>query len=74
MPVLNRIADFAPEMTEWRQDLHRHPELGFEETRTSGIVAAKLAEWGVEVHRGMTARRSLGRSPALMPERGGRGR
>ena len=43
MPVPNRIADFAPEMAEWRQDLHRHPELGFEETRTGGIVAAKLA-------------------------------
>ncbi len=53
MPVPNRIADFAPEMAEWRQDLHRHPELGFEEERTSGIVAAKLAAWGIEVHRGL---------------------
>src|SRR5690242_8570524 len=53
MPVLNRIADFAPEMTEWRQDLHAHPELGFQETRTSEFVAAKLAEWGIEVHRGI---------------------
>ncbi|MDB5375498.1 MAG: peptidase [Belnapia sp.] len=51
MPIINRIADFAPEMTAWRQDLHRHPELGFEEHRTSDIVAAKLAEWGIEVHR-----------------------
>jgi amidohydrolase len=53
MPVINRIADFAPAMAEWRQDFHAHPELGFEETRTSGIVAAKLAEWGIEVHRGL---------------------
>ena len=53
MPVPNRIADFAPEMAEWRQDLHRHPELGFEEARTGGVVAAKLAEWGIEVHRGL---------------------
>jgi amidohydrolase len=53
MPIINRIADFAPEMTEWRQDLHRHPELGFEEHRTSDIVAAKLASWGIEVHRGI---------------------
>lgn len=51
MPVLNRIADFTAEMTEWRQDFHRHPELGFEERRTSDIVAAKLAGWGIEVHR-----------------------
>ncbi|MBC7800979.1 MAG: amidohydrolase [Gemmatimonadaceae bacterium] len=53
MPVHNRIADLSPELTEWRRDLHAHPELGFEEHRTSGIVAAKLAEWGIEVTRGI---------------------
>ncbi|WP_431272261.1 M20 aminoacylase family protein [Dankookia sp. P2] len=53
MPIVNRIADFAAEMTEWRQDFHAHPELGFEERRTSDIVAAKLAEWGIEVTRGI---------------------
>ncbi|MCC7280849.1 MAG: amidohydrolase [Acetobacteraceae bacterium] len=53
MPVPNRIAAMAPEMTEWRQDLHAHPELGLEEERTAGIVAAKLAAWGIEVHRGL---------------------
>ena len=53
MPIVNRIAEFAPEMTEWRRDLHAHPELGFQETRTSDIVAAKLQEWGIEVHRGL---------------------
>ena len=46
MPIINRIADFAAEMTAWRQDFHAHPELGFEEHRTSDIVAAKLAELG----------------------------
>jgi len=53
MPVLNRIADFHPDMTAWRHDLHAHPELGFAEHRTSDLVAAKLAEWGIEVHRGI---------------------
>jgi hippurate hydrolase len=53
MPVINRIADFAPEMAEWRRDFHANPELGFEETRTGAAVAAKLAEWGIEVHRGL---------------------
>jgi len=53
MPVPNRIAAMAPEMTEWRQDIHAHPELGLEEVRTSDIVAAKLAEWGIAVHRGL---------------------
>jgi hippurate hydrolase len=41
------------EMTVWRRDIHSHPELGFEETRTSDIVAAKLTEFGCEVHRGL---------------------
>jgi len=36
-----------------RHDLHAHPELGFEETRTADILAAKLAEAGVSVHRGL---------------------
>src|SRR5262249_18355532 len=39
------------DMTAWRQDLHAHPELGFEEYRTSDFVAAKLTEFGCEVHR-----------------------
>jgi hippurate hydrolase len=54
MPVINRIADFHPEMTAWRRDFHQHPELGFEEVRTSRIVAEKLREFGVdEVHTGI---------------------
>ncbi|HRJ69599.1 MAG TPA: M20 aminoacylase family protein [Beijerinckiaceae bacterium] len=53
MPVHNRIAEFSADMAAWRQDLHAHPELGFEEHRTSAIVADKLASWGIEVHRGI---------------------
>ncbi len=53
VPVHNRIADFAPDLTEWRQDLHAHPELAFQEHRTSDVVAAKLASWGIEVTRGI---------------------
>src|SRR3712207_5056624 len=48
MPILNRIADFHPEMTVWRRDFHQHPEIGFEETRTPGIVAARLREFGCD--------------------------
>lgn len=40
-------------MIALRQDLHAHPELGFEEVRTSGIVAELLEEAGIEVHRGL---------------------
>ncbi|MBD8066847.1 amidohydrolase [Devosia sp. PTR5] len=40
-------------MIELRHDLHRHPELGFEEVRTSAIVARLLDEAGIAVHRGL---------------------
>ena len=48
MPIINRIADFHDEMTEWRHDLHRHPELALQEVRTSGVVQQKLREFGVD--------------------------
>jgi hippurate hydrolase len=51
--ALERISGFKDELAAWRQDLHAHPELGFEEERTSAIVAEKLASWGIEVHRGV---------------------
>ena len=54
MPIINRIAEFEPEMRAWRRDLHQHPELGLQETRTSGVVQQKLREFGVdEVHAGL---------------------
>jgi len=54
MSVIPSIQAFAEDLTEIRRDLHAHPELGFEETRTAGIVAAKLREYGVdEVHEGL---------------------
>ena len=53
MPTIDRIDGFADELTAIRRDLHAHPEIGFEEVRTSGIVADKLASWGIEVHRGL---------------------
>jgi hippurate hydrolase len=53
MPIADRIAQMHAELTGWRRDIHAHPELGFEETRTSDLVAAKLAAFGCEVHRGL---------------------
>ncbi|MGH8746777.1 MAG: M20/M25/M40 family metallo-hydrolase, partial [Burkholderiales bacterium] len=53
MSIDERIARLHGEMTQWRRDLHAHPELGFEETRTAGIVADKLESFGLEVHRGV---------------------
>jgi amidohydrolase len=51
--IVPRIAELHEEMTAWRRDIHAHPELGFEENRTSDIVAEKLAEFGCEVTRGI---------------------
>ncbi len=53
MPTRNRIAEFSDDMKAWRRDIHKHPELAFEEQRTSDLVADKLAGWGIEVHRGL---------------------
>ena len=53
MEIIRRIAEFHDELTEWRHDIHAHPELGFEEHRTSDLVAQRLAEFGCEVFRGI---------------------
>src|SRR5437879_9258621 len=50
---VEHIRKYHPELKEIRHDLHAHPELGFEETRTSALVADKLAAWGIEVHKGL---------------------
>ena len=51
MHLVKQIEDMELQLSEWRQDLHAHPELGFKEHRTSDFVASKLEEFGVEVHR-----------------------
>ena len=45
--------DFAEKLIALRRDLHRHPELGFQETRTKAIVAEHLRDLGLEVHEGV---------------------
>jgi hippurate hydrolase len=52
MKLLDSLQDYTQFQT-LRRDIHAHPELGFEEHRTSGIVARLLGEWGVEVHTGV---------------------
>ena len=53
MKIEPLIAAAAAELTAIRRDIHAHPELGFEEERTSTIVAQKLKEWGCEVTTGI---------------------
>ena len=53
MSASERIANFHADMTAWRRDIHAHPELGFQETRTASIVATKLESFGIEVHAGV---------------------
>ncbi|MEM9785617.1 MAG: M20 aminoacylase family protein [Pseudomonadota bacterium] len=54
MPIINRIADFAEDMTEWRRHLHAHPELRFACFETAAFVAKCLQEFGVDsIHEGI---------------------
>ncbi|GAA6158233.1 M20 aminoacylase family protein [Ruegeria sp. HU-ET01832] len=54
MPVVNRIADYAADMTAWRQHLHSIPELEFQCHQTAAFVADRLREFGVdEIHEGI---------------------
>jgi len=48
MPIVNRVADLHAEITAWRHDLHAHPELLYDVTRTAGTVAEKLREFGCD--------------------------
>jgi amidohydrolase len=61
MDNFDRIREFHDDLTAWRRDIHAHPELGFEEQRTSDLVAGKLSEFGIEVHRGLGKTGVVGR-------------
>ena len=48
MPIVNRVADLHDEITEWRRDLHAHPELQYDVHRTAGAVSEKLKSFGCD--------------------------
>ena len=51
--LIEPILAQAASLTALRRDIHAHPELCYEEVRTADLVAARLTEWGIAVHRGM---------------------
>src|ERR1700688_2478964 len=51
--ILSTISAIEPELIAIRHDLHAHPETGFEERRTAGIVASTLRGWGLDVTDGV---------------------
>ncbi|MDY7539428.1 M20 aminoacylase family protein [Undibacterium sp. 5I1] len=53
MHLIDPILQFHTELQQIRRDIHAHPELSFEEHRTSDVVAHKLQEWGIPVIRGL---------------------
>ena len=65
---IDHIRQWLPEFTALRRDIHAHPETGFEEQRTSDLVAERLRGWGIEVHRG------IGRTGLVGVLRNGNGR
>ncbi|MBK7720351.1 MAG: amidohydrolase [Simplicispira sp.] len=53
MQVIDSLVTQAAAIASLRRDIHAHPELCFEEVRTADLVASKLTEWGIPIHRGM---------------------
>ena len=53
MKLIDSLVTQAAGIASIRRDLHAHPELCFQEVRTADVVAAKLTEWGIPIHRGL---------------------
>jgi amidohydrolase len=53
MKLLEPILAEVGALETLRRDIHAHPELGFQEQRTSDLIARTLTDWGIPVHRGL---------------------
>jgi amidohydrolase len=67
MPVINRIAEFHAEMTQWRHQIHAHPETAFEEHKTAELVASLLESFGITVDRGIARTGVIGTLKGSLP-------
>jgi metal-dependent amidase/aminoacylase/carboxypeptidase family protein len=70
MNPVDHVRRHHSELTAVRRDIHAHPELAFEESRTASLVAERLAGWGIEVHRGLAKTGVVG---VVKGKGGGRG-
>lgn len=57
------VRRYHDELIAVRRDIHMHPELAFKENRTADLVAARLAGWGIEIHRGLAGTGVVGVIP-----------
>ena len=57
-----QAVEIAPRVVEWRRDIHQHPELSFQETRTAALVAQHLRTLGLEVQTGVGGNGVVGHS------------
>jgi amidohydrolase len=69
MKLNDSILANAPSIAALRQDIHAHPELSYEENRTSNLVAEQLARWGIAVHRGLGKTGVVGTIVGNLPAR-----
>ena len=57
MNLIDRIVQFHPAIRDIRRDIHAHPELRFQETRTADLIADRLQAWGIPIVRGLALTR-----------------
>lgn len=65
--LVDTLKAYEAELIELRHDLHRHPEVGFEETRTAAVVADRLRRWGLEVTEGIAGTGVVGTLKGQLP-------
>ncbi len=68
MKLLPEILESAEVIQAIRRDIHAHPELCFEEQRTSDVIAKQLQSWGIEIHRGLGKTGVVGIIPGNLGE------
>jgi hippurate hydrolase len=67
MGARDYLQDQLPLLMSWRHDFHAHPEIGFQETRTSARVAELLSGWGIKVRTGVGGTGVIGTLPGRRP-------